>query len=167
MNVAISLLAALRGVVRWLSAALLAALIVVPLAQVVMRGVFGAPMSGAEELTRWFLICLCFLAASYVTVEGGQVRMEEFQALLPPRPRWVLQLVIEASGVVLFGLLAVACVASIRAQIGTTTATLEMPMWLFMAPLAVGGTLLSLETAIVFARTLSRGRADDKQTTLT
>ncbi len=167
MSVAVSLLAAVRATVRWVSVALLALLIATPLAQVVMRGVFGAPMSGAEELTRWFLICLCFLAASYVTLEGGQVRMEEFQALLPPRPRWLLKLAIEASGVVLFALLSVACIASIRSQIGTTTATLEMPMWLFMGPLAVGGALLALETGIAFARTLSRGTADDKQTTLT
>jgi TRAP-type C4-dicarboxylate transport system permease small subunit len=162
-----SLLAAIRRAVRWLSVALLVLLIVTPFAQVVMRGVFGAPMSGAEELTRWFLICLCFLGASYVSVEGGQVRMEEFQALLPERARWLLQLLIEAAGVVLFSLLAVATIASVRSQIGTTTATLEMPMWLFMGPLALGGALLSLESAIAFGRTLARGRPDDKQTTLT
>ena len=56
---------------------------------------------------------------------------------------------------------------SIRSQVGTTTATLEMPMWLFMGPLAIGGVLLALETAIAFARTYARGRPDDKQTTLT
>jgi TRAP-type C4-dicarboxylate transport system permease small subunit len=167
VGLATSLLAAIRATVRWTSVALLALLVLVPLAQVVMRGVFGAPMSGAEELTRWFLVCLCFLAASYVSVEGGQVRMEEIQALLPPRPRWALQLLVEASGVALFALLAIACVASICSQIGTTTATLEMPMWLFMGPLAVGGALLALETAIAFARTLARGAPDAKHTTLT
>jgi len=40
-------------------------------------------------------------------------------------------------------------------------------MWLFMGPPAVGGALLALETGIAFVRTLSRGTADDKQTTLT
>ena len=34
--------------------------------------------------------------------------MEEFQALLPPRPRWMLQLVIEVGGVAMFGVLFVA-----------------------------------------------------------
>lgn len=161
-----ALLAWLRTAVRWTAVALLMLLIATPLAQVVMRGVLNVPMAGAEELTRWFLICLTFIAASYVTVEGGQIRMEEIQAMLPPRPRWLLQLVIEASGVVLFAILAVAALASIRSQVGTTTATLEMPMWLFMGPLAVGGVLLALETAIAFGRTFARGRPDDKQTTL-
>ncbi len=61
-----------------------------------------APMAGAEEFARYLLVCLTFLAAALVTVEGGQIRMEEFQALIPPRPRWLLQLSIEASGVVVW-----------------------------------------------------------------
>lgn len=166
MNTLAALLAGLRAAVRWTAVALLALLIATPLAQIVMRGVFNVPMAGAEELTRWFLICLCFIAASYVTVEGGQIRMEEFQALLAHRPRWLLQLGIEASGVVVFALVAAAAVSSIRSQVGTTTATLEMPMWLFMGPLAVGASLLALETAVAFGRTFARGRPDDKQTTL-
>ena len=60
----------LRRLVRWLCLALLAALIVTPLAQITMRGVFNVPMAGAEELARYFLICLTFLAGSYVTARG-------------------------------------------------------------------------------------------------
>jgi TRAP-type C4-dicarboxylate transport system permease small subunit len=88
------LIGLVRAGVRGISIALLALLILTPLAQIVMRGVFNVPMSGAEELARYFLICLCFLAASYVTHDGGQIRMEEFQVFLPERPRWVLQLLV-------------------------------------------------------------------------
>src|SRR3954452_15715063 len=103
----------LRRLVRWLCLALLAGLIVTPLAQVIMRGVFNVPMSGAEELARYFLICLTFLAASYVTEQGGQIRMEEFQGILPPRPRWFLQMAIELAGVAMFGVMFVAGVVTI------------------------------------------------------
>ena len=48
----------------------------------------AADVSGAEELARYFLICLTFLGVVVGDLEGGQIRMEEFQALLPPRPRW-------------------------------------------------------------------------------
>src|SRR6187402_2977210 len=108
-----TLVNALRAVVRWLCLALLALLIVTPLAQVVMRGVFNVPMSGAEELARYFLICLAFIGAAYVTEQGGQIRMEEFQGLLPPRPRWFLQLTIELAGVAMFAALFVAAVVTI------------------------------------------------------
>src|SRR6188474_2971468 len=135
------LLNGLRAMTRWLSLALLALLIVTPLAQIMMRGVFNVPMSGAEELARYFLITLTFVASSYVTLEGGQIRMEEFQGLVPPRPRWLLQLGIELSGIALFGLMCVAGAITIANNLSNKTATLEMPFWLFMAPLVVGSGL--------------------------
>ena len=162
-----ALLDGMRRLIRWLSLALLFLLIVTPLAQVVMRGVFTLPFSGAEELARYFLICLTFLAASYVTVEGGQIRMEEVQAFLPPRLRWVTQIVIEASAVALFSFISFAAVLTISRNLDNTTATLEMPFMLFMAPLALGALLLALETAIVLANIIRAGHAHAKQTTLT
>ncbi len=156
----------IRVGVRGISIVLLALLIVTPLAQIVMRGLFNVPMAGAEELARYFLICLCFLAASYVTIDGGQIRMEEFQALLPPRPRWLLQLLIEASGTAMFAVLFVASLTTIRRNLDNQTATLEMPFWLFMGPLALGALLLCLESAAALARTWRSHRAHDKHTTL-
>ena len=51
----------MRKAVRRASLVLLAALIVTPLAQITMRGVFNVPLAGAEELAKYFLICLTFL----------------------------------------------------------------------------------------------------------
>jgi TRAP-type C4-dicarboxylate transport system permease small subunit len=96
------ILGKIRTLIRWTSLLLLFLLIATPLAQVVMRGVFNIPMSGAEELARYFLICLSFLAASFVTREGGQICMEEIQAFLPDRIRWWTQMVVELSGVIFF-----------------------------------------------------------------
>ena len=161
------LLGTIRAVVRAISLVLLALLIVTPLAQITMRGVFNVPMAGAEELARYFLICLTFLAASYVTGQGGQIRMEEFQGLIPPRPRWVLQLLVELSGVAFFALLLVASVITIRNNLQNQTATLEMPFWLFMGPVAVGSLLLVVETLAMLLHTWRRRRPEDKQTVLT
>ena len=60
----LSLLSTIRKAVRCICLLLLAALVVTPLLQIVMRGVFNVPMSGAEELARYFLICLSFVGAS-------------------------------------------------------------------------------------------------------
>ena len=161
------LLAGIRTAIRWISLMLLAALVITPLAQITMRGVFNVPMSGAEELARYFLICMTFVAASYVTEQGGQIRMEEFQGLLPPKPRWYLQLAIELAGVAMFGVLFVAAVVTIGKNLQNQTATLEMPFWLFMGPLAVGSLLLVIETLVMFFHTWRRRRPDAKQTVLT
>jgi TRAP-type C4-dicarboxylate transport system permease small subunit len=93
--------------------------------------------------------------------------MEEFQVLVPPRPRWYLQLLIELSGVAMFGTMFVAAVVTIANNLNNQTATLEMPFWLFMAPLAVGMLLLVLETLLMFVHTWRRRRPEEKQTILT
>jgi len=161
------LLALVRSAVRAVSFVLLALLVITPLAQVVMRGIFNVPMSGAEELARYFLISLSFVAASYVTEQGGQIRMEEFQGVLPPRPRWFLQLAIELAGVGMFGVMFAAGVITIANNLQNQTATLEMPFWLFMGPLVVGTLLLVVETLLMFVHTLRRRRPEEKQTVLT
>jgi TRAP-type C4-dicarboxylate transport system permease small subunit len=162
-----ALLNGMRTVLRWVCLALLLLLIATPLAQIVMRSVFNVPMSGAEELARWFVICLVFLGAPLVTLWGGQIGMEEFQVLIPPRPRWWLQLLIEVSGIALFLVVALATAVTIRNNMSNQTATLEMPFWLFMAPLAIGSLLLVVETAAKLAHTWQRKRPEAKHTVLT
>ncbi len=157
----------MRKAVRRASLVLLAALIVTPLAQIAMRGVFNVPLAGAEELAKYFLICLTFLAASYVTREGGQIRMEEFQFLLPPKPRWILQLAIELCGIAVFGIVLVASVVTVTRNMNSVTPVLEMPFWLFFAPLVLGSLLLVVETVAMLVHTWRSRRPEQKQTVLT
>ena len=156
-----------RKAVRGISLFLLAAVVITPLAQVTMRGVFNVPMAGAEEMTRYFMICLAFLAASYVTQQGGQIRMEEFQFLLPPKPRWCLQLLIELSGVIVFGVLLAASMVTISRNMNSVTPVMEMPFWLFMGPLALGSLLLVVETLVMLLHTWRKRRPEEKHTVLT
>lgn len=137
-----------------------------PFGQVIMRGVFNVPMAGAEELTRYFLICLTFMAGTLVTVEGGQIRMEEFQAMLPERIRYPLQLLVDATGIIVFIYIAYAAIVTTLNNLSNQTATLEMPFWLFMAPLSLGMSLLAFAAVGQLKRTWRRGRSDEKHTTL-
>jgi TRAP-type C4-dicarboxylate transport system permease small subunit len=161
------ILGKIRTLIRWASLLLLFLLIATPLAQVVMRGVFNVPMSGAEELARYFLICLSFLAASFVTREGGQICMEEIQAFLPERIRWWTQMVVELSGVIFFTTIGISALVTISRNLDNQTATLEMPFPIFMAPLALGMFLLAIETSMVLQHLIQSGRADAKTTNLT
>jgi TRAP-type C4-dicarboxylate transport system permease small subunit len=155
-----------RTAVRRASLVLLAALVVTPLAQITMRGVFNVPLAGAEELARYFLVCLTFIAAPYVTEQGGQIRMEEFQALLPPKPRWMLQLAVELSGVAVFGILFVASIVTITRNLNSETPVLQIPFWLFFAPLAVGSFMLAVETLAMLVHTWRSRRPEAKHTVL-
>ena len=161
------ILGKIRTLIRWASLLLLFLLIATPLAQVVMRGVFNVPMSGAEELARYFLICVSFLAASFVTREGGQICMEEIQAFLPERIRWWTQMVVELSGVIFFTTIGISALVTISRNLDNQTATLEMPFPIFMAPLALGMFLLAIETSMVLLHLIKSGHADAKTTNLT
>ena len=156
----------LRTAVRRTSLILLAALVVTPLAQITMRGVFNVPLAGAEELAKYFLICLTFLSAAYVTREGGQIRMEEFQFLLPPKARWFLQLLIEASGVAVFAVLFIASVVTVTRNLNSVTPVLEIPFLLFFAPLVLGSLLLVVETLAMLLQTWRTRRPEAKRTVL-
>jgi len=157
----------IRTAVRWTSLVLLAALIVTPLAQITMRGVLNVPMAGAEELAKYFLICLTFVAASYVSAEGGQIRMEEFQVLLPQRLRWILQMVIETCAAAFFAVLLVASLITVSRNLNSVTPVLEIPFLLFFAPLVLGSFLLLVEALILLAHTWRKRRPEEKHTVLT
>jgi TRAP-type C4-dicarboxylate transport system permease small subunit len=93
--------------------------------------------------------------------------MEEFQALLPERIRFALQLVIDGAGVIVFAYVAYAAFVTTLNNMSNQTATLEMPFWLFMAPLSLGMVLLAAATLAQLWRIWRRGHSDEKQTTLT
>ena len=93
--------------------------------------------------------------------------MEEFQGLIPPKPRWLLQLLIELSGALFFAVLFVAAVVTIRNNLQNQTAVMELPFWLFMGPLAIGSLLLVVETLVMLAHTWRRRRPEEKHTVLT
>ena len=91
--------------------------------------------------------------------------MEEFQALLPPRPRWLLQLAIELAGIALFGVILVAAAGHDRA----TTSTTRPRRWRCRSGCSwgrwlVGSLLLVVETAAMLVHTLA-ARAPRRRST--
>ena len=66
-----------------------------------------------------------------------------------------------------FGILCVASVVTISRNLNNQTPIMEMPFWLFMAPLALGSALLVVETLVMFAHTWRSRRPEEKQTVLT
>jgi TRAP-type C4-dicarboxylate transport system permease small subunit len=157
----------IRAAARAACLALLALLILTPLAQIVMRGVFSVPLAGAEELAKYFLICLVLIGACCVSAEDGQIRMEEFQALFPEVIRRPLRLLIETSAVAVFGLLAVAAVVTVLRNLNSVTPVLEMPFPVFFAPLVIGALLLTLEALVALVGTWTGARGTTKHTVLT
>ena len=118
--------------------AVMAGLVVVPISQVVMRGVFTLPFIGAEELTRFLLICLVFLAYPLVVENGENIVMGELKAALPRPLRAAVNLAISVSAVVLCGFLAYVTAANILRNLMNATPTLGIPFVIFLGATLFG-----------------------------
>ncbi len=119
-------------------ALIMAGLVLTPTVQVVMRGVFVMPFIGAEELTRFLLICLVFCAYPLVVLSGENIVMGEFKAAMPPRLRRVVNLAISLSAVATTLFIAWVTATNISRNLNNATPTLGIPFWIFLGATLFG-----------------------------
>jgi TRAP-type C4-dicarboxylate transport system permease small subunit len=116
----------------------LAALVVLPATQVMLRDLFNSPIIGLEELTRWGLIILVFLGAPLLISTNEQIRLAEFVDALPARLRKGLERLTLLAGGLALAVIVWSGVLSIARNFGTRTPTLDIPFWLFASPMLIG-----------------------------
>lgn len=75
-------------------------------ADVVGRGVFGAPVKGTPEMVSMSIVIICFLQASYAIRSGGMLSVDLLPPLLPPRARLALALFGSLLGMLFFAVIA-------------------------------------------------------------
>lgn len=117
---------------------IMAGLVLVPTAQVIMRGVFVLPFIGAEEFTRFLLICLIFCAYPLVVEHGENIVMGEFKAALPARLRRMLNVVISLAAVGVTGFMGYVTATNISRNLTNATPTLGIPFWIFLGAALFG-----------------------------
>ena len=127
-----------------IAVAALASLVLLPSLQVILRDFFNAPLIGLEEATRWALIILVFLAAPLLLSTNEQIRLSEFIDYLPRHARLILERVILLVSGLSVAVIAYAGVLSVMRNMSTRTSTLDIPFWLFAAPMLVGFALAAL-----------------------
>ena len=133
----------IETVLGTISIGALAALIVLPSFQIVLRE-FNAPLIGIEEATRWGLIILVFFAVPLLMRTNEQIRLAEFVNYLPSLPRKLLErLILLVSGASV-AIIAYAGVLSVMRNINTRTSTLDIPFWLFASPMLIGFGIAAL-----------------------
>jgi TRAP-type C4-dicarboxylate transport system permease small subunit len=116
----------------------MAGLVLVPTAQVIMRGVFVLPFIGAEEFTRFLLICLIFCAYPLVVQNGENIVMGEFKAALPTRLRGIVNWTISITAIGATGFIAYVTATNISKNLTNATPTLGIPFWIFLGATLFG-----------------------------
>ena len=117
---------------------IMAGLVLVPTAQVIMRGVFVLPFIGAEEFTRFLLICLIFCAYPLVVEHGENIVMGEFKAAMPKRLRGAVNWTISLTAIGVTGFLAYVTATNISKNLTNATPTLGIPFWIFLGATLFG-----------------------------
>jgi TRAP-type C4-dicarboxylate transport system permease small subunit len=106
--------------------------------QVILRSVFDKPLMGAEEFTRFMVICVILFPLAYTERMNGHIIMEELQNLLPRVIRKLLRFLIQTFTTVVYIVIALSAIQVLINNANNTTATLEIPFWIFFLPNALG-----------------------------
>jgi TRAP-type C4-dicarboxylate transport system permease small subunit len=142
------ILAPVRQVARVAALVLIAFMILIPVLQVVLREIVGVPFVGAEELTRFMLICVVFTTFPYVVASGSNIRLEELLIHLPRPLRRAIHVLIAASGAIVLGIGAAAVAVATLRNLGNATPTLGIPYWIFFSTAFLGFLLAAVECGV-------------------
>lgn len=151
-------IARLIGLERLLAVGLLAAVLATMGAQVMARYLFGAPIPWSEEVARFSLIWLTFLAASFVMAEGRHITVDVLSSRLGDRGRVRLECL--SSGLVIAACLLL-LVGGFRfvwfvAPVGSPALGIPMSWWYGAATLGLG--LMALHASLNLTYALRTGR---------
>ncbi|WP_274427429.1 TRAP transporter small permease [Chelativorans sp. YIM 93263] len=133
-----------RTVLSGFCVLVLVALTAVPFVQVVLRDLFGAPIVGAEEFTRFLLIVLVFTAFPLVVMNHENIVMAELRELLPHFARRFLAVLTAVAGALAAGFVAYVTWGTIFKNLSNATPTLGIPFWLFLGSTFFGFAVAAL-----------------------
>lgn len=149
----------LTRLVEWMLVALSILIFVVVFLQVLFRYLLRQPLFWSEELPRYLLIWMCFLAAALAQKHDAHINITLCLAPLSTRARQVLKILTDAVILAFFWVLIYSggLVTSITAHHRSTA--LQLPMGLVYAALPVGAILMSLYLVIQIADSVRRLKA--------
>ena len=123
----------LTAVLGVLTSAILMALVLVPFGQVFFRGALGLPFIGAEEFSRFLLICLVFVGYPLVVAADENIAMKEVRNALPRPVQRLLGTLSHALGATVAAVMCVATAVTISRNLNNATPTLNIPFWIFLS----------------------------------
>ena len=138
----------------WVAAAAFFVIGLIVTYEVVMRYVFLAPTRWVEEISALLQIYAVFFACAWLVARREHIRITVLTTYLPARAQLALARL---------SLLVIASVAALSAWFGielmrfsiemgqATDTTLELPMWIVQAPVAVGLILVALQALATLA----------------
>jgi len=129
-----------------MGASILSVMMFLTMADVVLRYVFGSPVSGAYEMTQYMMAIVIPFGIVYCAHEKGHVSVDVLFDLLPKRIQGVFSCITSLIVIVLFILIAWQNVLFVHEtyESGLTSAVLYIPSYPFVGTIALGFVALCL-----------------------
>lgn len=93
-------------------------MVVLSALQILLRNVFNTGVSWADIFLRHLVLWVGFLGASLATLEGRHINVDALSRIIPPRPRRLVEMVINLFSCGICVLLAEAAVDFVRLEYG-------------------------------------------------
>lgn len=145
---------ALGGILKALSAAVLASYFVLVLLQVFFRYVLNESLFWAEEFVRGLLVWGVLISAALVAGSRGHIRVEVLELMLPPGGKRLVRWIADALTITFSILLFWAAIALMERTWLQQSPLLEVPKWTVYMALAAGSGLEALLTLLTWNRRL-------------
>ncbi|MFC1862574.1 TRAP transporter small permease [Thermodesulfobacteriota bacterium] len=131
-------------------------IMVVTVADVLLRFIFNRPIPGSVELCEYFIIVGGFLGLAWCAIKGAHVKVDVISGLLSPRTINVSNLVNYLIGLSIVPLVAWRLFnhARIVQLQKTASSNLEIPAYPFYILAGIGFTLLGLVIIVFFIKSL-------------
>jgi len=154
-----ALIRRLTRLVEWMLVVLSILIFVVVFLQVLFRYLLRQPLFWSEELPRYLLIWMCFLAAALAQKHDAHINITLCLAPLSTRTRQLFKILTDAVILAFLWVLIYSggLVTSITAHHRSTA--LQLPMGLVYAALPVGAILMSLYLVLQIADSVRRQKA--------
>lgn len=146
------IVSAIGAFLKYFAAALLILVSLLIAVDVILRGIFNAPIIGVAEIVANGIVIIAFLQLAYTVRIGAMLRSELLMGFLPGKAQRLLEAVVSALGALFFGLLANASIEPMLRAISRGEfeghATFQVPTWpvksiiVFCSALAVVSYLL-------------------------
>lgn len=133
---------------------------------VLLRYVFHAPISWAEELTLYLMAWMVFVGGSVAVRTRGHMAIDLLPLVLSPANRRRLAIFVAALSIAFFAAFlwfSAQHVLRVRSA-GQTTPIMGAPMWLAYLAMPAGSLLMALRTAQLLATILRRKSAATEAT---
>jgi TRAP-type transport system small permease protein len=142
---------------RWVVILILAAMAVMVFANVALRFLTDHSILWVEEVSRYLMIWLTFLAAGLVLRYGGHIGIDTLQSALPRHAAWI-RATIFALMLIFFGTMLWLGVRYSMVTWGQTTPVMQIPIGVVYLAMPIGFALMIVHLLLMASPYLRLGR---------